>query len=125
LLPKIIISDGGLYPLDVYSYGPNRKGIYNLLGNIAEWTISPAYNTSDVVKISLDTLHKTITYYTKQSRQGKIRYLKTNFLLGFNEKHQTHLPKRWLHVSKRWKLAPRNFSFATSGLLVLQTFRTA
>jgi len=79
---KDYISDGGLYPLDVYSYGPNRKGIYNLLGNIAEWTISPAYNTSDVIKFSLDTIHKTITYYTKQSNKEKYDTSKPIFYWG-------------------------------------------
>jgi formylglycine-generating enzyme required for sulfatase activity len=30
--------DGGFYTVDVHSYFPNDYGIYNMAGNVAEWT---------------------------------------------------------------------------------------
>lgn len=34
------MSDGGLYPVRADSYFPNDYGLYNMAGNVAEWTIS-------------------------------------------------------------------------------------
>lgn len=39
------MSDGGLYPVRADSYFPNDYGLYNMAGNVAEWTIS-AYDES-------------------------------------------------------------------------------
>ncbi|RZL44080.1 MAG: gliding motility-associated lipoprotein [Pedobacter sp.] len=37
--------DGGLYTVDARAYLPNDYGLYNMAGNVAEWTVS-AYNRS-------------------------------------------------------------------------------
>jgi len=38
-------SDGSSYTMNVMSYAPNRFGLYNMYGNVAEWTLD-AYNES-------------------------------------------------------------------------------
>jgi sulfatase modifying factor 1 len=39
-------ADGGLYTVPVNKYWPNDYGLYNMSGNVAEWTSSPYYNNS-------------------------------------------------------------------------------
>lgn len=39
------MDDGGAYTLPVYSFMPNDYGLYNMAGNVAEWTQS-SYNES-------------------------------------------------------------------------------
>ena len=41
------MSDGGFYPVRGDSYFPNDYGLYNMAGNVAEWTIS-AYDESSM-----------------------------------------------------------------------------
>lgn len=43
-------ADGGLYTVPVNKYWPNDYGLYNMSGNVSEWTSSPYYgNTYGVV----------------------------------------------------------------------------
>jgi len=48
---------------------PAKNGIYNLLGNVAEWTLSPVFNHTDTSKILVkpnpNSQKKTIIYYSK------------------------------------------------------------
>ena len=61
------MKDGGMYPVVGNKYKPTKHGIYNLLGNVAEWTISPAYNFTDSSKV----------FFNKETKQV-ITYLKCN-----------------------------------------------
>ncbi len=61
------ISDGGMYPVRYNEYKPAKQGLYNLMGNVAEWTVSPAYNYTDSSKV----------FFKKDTRQI-ISYLKCN-----------------------------------------------
>lgn len=38
--------DGGMYTVDAYMYFPNDYGLYNMSGNVAEWTESAYYENS-------------------------------------------------------------------------------
>jgi formylglycine-generating enzyme len=54
-------SDGGLYTVKVNAYWPNDYGLYNMSGNVAEWTTS-SYNTNAyqfVGDISPENKYKT------------------------------------------------------------------
>lgn len=39
-------ADGGLYTVPVNKYWPNDYGLYNMAGNVAEWTSSPYYGNT-------------------------------------------------------------------------------
>ena len=39
-------ADGGLYTVPVNKYWPNDYGLYNMSGNVAEWTASPYYGNT-------------------------------------------------------------------------------
>ncbi|MBS1782791.1 MAG: SUMF1/EgtB/PvdO family nonheme iron enzyme [Bacteroidetes bacterium] len=39
-------ADGGLYTVPVDRYWPNDYGLYNMSGNVSEWTASPYFGTS-------------------------------------------------------------------------------
>lgn len=55
-------ADGGLYTVPVNKYWPNDYGLYNMSGNVAEWTGSPyvggAYSTVADVNPNVDTRTK-------------------------------------------------------------------
>lgn len=52
--------DGGIYEMDVHSFKPNVYGLYNMSGNVAEWTLTngnECYRKID--KLFLDSLKTT------------------------------------------------------------------
>lgn len=57
--------DGGMYPVGYKKYKPTKHGIYNLMGNIAEWTLSPAYNYTDSSKVFFKRETKQVITYLK------------------------------------------------------------
>ncbi len=57
------MKDGAMYPAGYKKYKPTKHGIYNLLGNVAEWTLSPAYNFTDSSKVFFNKDTKQIISY--------------------------------------------------------------
>jgi formylglycine-generating enzyme required for sulfatase activity len=68
--------DGGLYTVNVKSYFPNDYGLYNMAGNVAEWTVT-AYNQS-AAPLLLD-FNPNFTYVAKASDS---KYLKRKVVRG-------------------------------------------
>jgi sulfatase modifying factor 1 len=56
------ISDGGMYPVKATAYFPNDYGLYNMAGNVAEWT-STAFDES--IYQQEDDLNPTYQYNSK------------------------------------------------------------
>ncbi|WP_316822266.1 SUMF1/EgtB/PvdO family nonheme iron enzyme [Pedobacter gandavensis] len=68
--------DGGLYTVNVKSYFPNDYGLYNMAGNVAEWTVT-AYNQS-AAPLLLD-FNPNFTYVAKSTDS---KYLKRKVVRG-------------------------------------------
>ena len=58
------MDDGGAYTLPVYSFMPNDYGLYNMSGNVAEWTQS-SFNESAYSFVH--DMNPTYTYHAKAS----------------------------------------------------------
>jgi sulfatase modifying factor 1 len=56
--------DGGIYTVNVHSYFPNDYGLYNMAGNVAEWT-SSAYDPA--ASTFVNDLAPTFSYNAKAS----------------------------------------------------------
>ncbi len=60
-------SDGGLYTLPVKSYAPNGYGLYQMSGNVAEWTsdyYSVDYAKAEEAKLKFPDQAETVKRYT-------------------------------------------------------------
>ncbi|MBG6235284.1 gliding motility-associated lipoprotein GldK [Pedobacter sp. CAN_A7] len=68
--------DNGLYPVHVRSYLPNDYELYNLAGNVAEWTAT-AYNPSAAA-----LLHDVNPNYTFVAKATDSKYLKRKVVKG-------------------------------------------
>lgn len=68
--------DGGFYTVKVYSYNPNDYGLYNMAGNVAEWTIT-AYDEA-----SNSTVHDLNPSYYYNAKEGDDKVLKRKVIRG-------------------------------------------
>lgn len=68
--------DGGAYTLPVYSYMPNDYGLYNMAGNVAEWTQS-SYNES-----AYSFVHDSNPTYTYHAKANDHEALKRKVIRG-------------------------------------------
>lgn len=64
-------SDGGTYTVPVKHFKPNAYGLYNMVGNVAEWTIS-TYGEAGSVGI-LNDLNPTYSSYRKNENRKVAR----------------------------------------------------
>jgi formylglycine-generating enzyme required for sulfatase activity len=68
-------ADGGMYPVRADSYFPNDYGLYNMAGNVAEWTINAWSEQSHVFTHDLNPDYRiNIDEYAndgKGNRTGK------------------------------------------------------
>ena len=69
-------SDGGIYTVGVRSYFPNDYGLYNMSGNVAEWT-KTAYNKS-----ANPLLHDLNPNFTYVAGKDDSKYLKRKVVKG-------------------------------------------
>lgn len=69
-------ADGGLYTVKATAYHPNDYGLYNMSGNVSEWTISPyvANSYGQVADLSPDIRYKPSDtdplYFKRRSLRG-------------------------------------------------------
>lgn len=69
-------SDGGIYTVGVKSYFPNDYGLYNMSGNVSEWTLT-AYNKS-----AAPLLHDLNPNFTYVAGPNDSKYLKRKVVKG-------------------------------------------
>ncbi len=69
-------SDGGIYTVGVKSYFPNDYGLYNMAGNVSEWT-KTAYN-----KGASPLLHDLNPNFTYVAGKNDSKYLKRKVVKG-------------------------------------------
>jgi len=70
------VDDGGIHPVQVYSYNPNDYGLYCMAGNVAEWT-SNAFDES-----AYDFAHDANADYIYDAQEKDENVLKRKVIRG-------------------------------------------
>ncbi len=73
---KEYAEDGCLYPCEVASYPPNNNGIYNMSGNVSEWTSDQGEVRT---RSFYNSNYKSKTLTTLSEIESEIAYVRSNF----------------------------------------------
>lgn len=65
-------NDGALFPAPVYSYAPNDFGLYNMAGNVSEWTLDVYRPLSPYDVSDLNPFRGSVLRVPKRDMDGKI-----------------------------------------------------
>lgn len=79
---KAYQDDGALYTAEIASYPPNYLGIYDLAGNVSEWTSDQGYFWSFQNKISTE---KSLIHLNEDALKAELEYIKTQLKLDDQE----------------------------------------
>ncbi len=90
--------DGGLYTVKVYSYNPNDYGLYNMAGNVAEWTIT-AFEES-----IYSTVHDMNPDYKYNAKPEEDKVMKRKVIRGGS----------WKDVAYLCQVSTRSYEFQDS-----------
>ncbi len=89
-------SDGGLYTVKVTAYSPNDYGLYNMSGNVSEWTSSTYFNNASS---TVDDMNPTIRYDIKDTDP---MWMKRKVIRGGS----------WKDVAYYLQVSTRDYEFA-------------
>lgn len=89
------IEDGGFYTVPVDAYWPNQYGLYNMAGNVAEWTGSYFYEGAYNI---MSDLSPDIRYESKDSDRPR-------------EKRKVVRGGSWKDISFYLQVSTRNYEY--------------
>lgn len=104
------MQDGGFYPVKVTSYFPNDYGLYNMAGNVAEWTKS-AYDESSYAFV--DDMNPDY-YYDPIGKKDKAPTLKRAIIKGGSWKDVAYYLKNGVNAYEYVDSAKSYVGFRTA-----------